>query len=321
MPPALISRIQGIKMKIIGAGMAGLLAGQYFRSHQPIILEHQESLPNNHHALLRFRSNVVSDLTGIRFKKVKVHKMINYKGDHFTQSNLHLNNMYSHKVTGAIHPRSAIDLSPAERFIAPPDFIRQAAQGLDIEYCVDGTRMIDQQMLGCDTPLISTMPMRALASTLNFELDCELKTKSIWTVKFDLCMDIDIYQTVYYPNPDIPLYRLSVTGNKVIAEFTENPYNHWQTQTNGNIYHFLENDFAIPASKERAINHIIREQLHGKLIPADREILREFMAWATREYNIYSLGRWGTHRQLLMDDVVQDLKVIGNLIASGNYSR
>ena len=67
-------------MKIIGAGMSGLLAGQFFRSNKPLVIEKQDSLPNNHKALLRFRTEAVSELSGIRFKSVNVQKMINYNG-------------------------------------------------------------------------------------------------------------------------------------------------------------------------------------------------------------------------------------------------
>ena len=50
------------EVTIIGAGMAGLLAANMLRHRDPVILEAQKSLPNNHHALLRFRSSVVGDV-------------------------------------------------------------------------------------------------------------------------------------------------------------------------------------------------------------------------------------------------------------------
>ena len=58
-------------MIIAGAGLAGLIAGNIFRNYSPRIIERQESLPNNHKAILRFRDHSVSEATGIEFKKVK----------------------------------------------------------------------------------------------------------------------------------------------------------------------------------------------------------------------------------------------------------
>jgi hypothetical protein len=61
-------------MIIVGAGMAGLLAARMLSRFNPVIIERQETLPNNHHAVLRFRSTVVGDTLGIPFKKVNMIK-------------------------------------------------------------------------------------------------------------------------------------------------------------------------------------------------------------------------------------------------------
>ena len=45
-------------MIIWGAGLACLLANM-FRKWSPVVYEKQDSLPNNHNALLRFRTNQV----------------------------------------------------------------------------------------------------------------------------------------------------------------------------------------------------------------------------------------------------------------------
>jgi 2-polyprenyl-6-methoxyphenol hydroxylase-like FAD-dependent oxidoreductase len=46
---------------VVGAGMAGLLAGSMLRKDCPLILEARERLPHNHSAVLRFRSSIVGD--------------------------------------------------------------------------------------------------------------------------------------------------------------------------------------------------------------------------------------------------------------------
>ena len=65
---------------IYGAGLAGLLAGHMLRSLNPKIVESQDSLPNNHGALLRFRTDKVARACATPFKKVKVQKAIKYDG-------------------------------------------------------------------------------------------------------------------------------------------------------------------------------------------------------------------------------------------------
>ena len=42
----------------------------------------------------------------------------------------------------------------------------------------------------------------------------------------------------------------------------------------------------------------------------------------TNKYKIYSVGRFATWRQLLLDDLINDLKMIDSFITSdSNYSR
>lgn len=50
-------------MLIIGAGMAGLLAANLLHRFNPTVLEKAPSLPNNHAALLRFRSDEIPRAT------------------------------------------------------------------------------------------------------------------------------------------------------------------------------------------------------------------------------------------------------------------
>ena len=61
---------------VVGAGMAGLLAGAILREECARIFEAQPDLPNNHHALLRFRSSIVGDTLNIPFRSVKVLKAV-----------------------------------------------------------------------------------------------------------------------------------------------------------------------------------------------------------------------------------------------------
>ncbi len=162
------------------------------------------------------------------------------------------------------------------------------------------------------------MPVAALANALGYKDLPELKTKEIWTVKFDLWNNVDVYQTIYYPSHMLPLYRLSITGKTVIAEFCESPDELSDEKIITELSKFIESHFGIPCHEAIEIKRSY--QKFGKLIECDTEEVKKFIGWATREHNVYSLGRWGCHRQLLMDDVVKDIKQVDKLIRSNGYN-
>src|SRR4051812_33221531 len=114
---------------IIGAGIAGLLAANILKHHRPIVLEAQERLPNNHSAVLRFRTNRVGEVLGIPFKKVKVLKATlpwkNPVADSLA---------YAHKCLGTYRSDRSIPERPeeVERWVAPPDLIKRMANMVDI---------------------------------------------------------------------------------------------------------------------------------------------------------------------------------------------
>ena len=291
--------------------MSGLLASHYFRHMEPLVVESQPSLPNNHKALLRFRSSAVSELTGIPFSKVKVQKLISYKGFKISQPDMYLNNMYSQKVTGSVRARSLTNLSDCERFIAPEDFIKKLSNGIDVSY---GEKVVSFE--DYDEPIISTMPVYKLAELLDYELP-DLKYRSIQAISFDLDMDIDVYQTIYYPGIESQ-YRVSITGNKVIAEFAKDMNGSHADDEIRDILRKLEDDFGIVYTGEFP-EATFSNQKYGKLIECEDNSVKKFIGWATREHNVYSLGRWGTHRQILMDDVVKDIRQIDKLISNKGY--
>src|SRR5574337_1166605 len=123
-------------VKIFGAGMAGLLAARILRAkgRAPKIFELQPSLPDNHSALLRFRTDAVALATGIPFRKVSVQKALWDGKRLLTRPTLLHNNQYSLKVTGRASGRSILNLDPVERYIAPPDFLKRLGEGLDVTY-------------------------------------------------------------------------------------------------------------------------------------------------------------------------------------------
>lgn len=310
-------------MLIIGAGMSGLLAANILRKQHPIIIESQKQLPNNHKALLRFRTNSVARSTAIPFKKVRVQKQINHHGKITDKPTISMANQYSYKVTGKCTSRSIWNMDPVERYIAPENFIEQMASGCEIKY---GENFSFANLCKNDSPIISTIPMFNLMEILGWEDIPHFEYKSIWSVTFELSELVDLYQTTYYPNPDLDFYRSSITGSKVIFEFINDPapMKTWkgkEVTLEFILSHFLEHDYGIKIEPDKMPEIEVKFQKYGKLLEIPEAIRKKFIVWATTKHNIYSLGRWATHRQLLMDDVVQDVEIISNLINNHKYHK
>ena len=64
----------------------------------------------------------------------------------------------------------------------------------------------------------------------------------------------------------------------------------------------------------------MKRQLYAKILPIPEETRKRFILWATERHNIYSLGRFATWRPgLLMDDLVNDIRVIQRVAERGTY--
>jgi hypothetical protein len=300
---------------IIGAGMAGLLAANMLRNHSPKIMEAQGDLPNNHEALLRFRSDACAKATGIPFKAVKVHKAIKYGDIFLSETPPSLANMYSLKVTGEVHSRSIWDLAPVTRYIAPRDFVAQMARGLTINYAkpFQGLRALRRSD---SEPVISTIPMPALMKIVGWKDVPDFNHKPIFAYNAEITSpQVDVYQTIYYPDIGLPFYRASLCGRYLTIEFIDEPE---QEEIQRALEEVLE-DFGLGSPLDNVIffsDGKAKRHEYGKIVPCDDEARKDFIYTMSREYNIYSLGRFATWRQLLLDDVVDDIKIIEKLIAS-----
>lgn len=293
-------------MIIYGAGMAGLLAGNMLRRWSPMLREAQPGLPDNHSALLRFRSDVVSAATGIPFRRVKVLKAVWRDGKLRSEATLRDNNEYAFKVAGDIIVRSVINLDPVERYIAPPGFISDMAESCMVTY---------------DSPMtepeecVSTIPMPKLMQIVGWADVPEFKYRPITTVNITIeHPKVDVYQTIYYPTERKPYYRASLTGNLLTIEYANvAPY--------VTDYTDVLEDFGLWSVDVMSEPKVSRQE-YGKLLPIDDRLRKAFILAMTDQYRIYSLGRFGTWRQILMDDVVQDVRRIeGWLTERNQYGR
>jgi hypothetical protein len=301
------------EVKIYGAGLAGLLAGCVFQNAQIIEAAPRHNI--SHKALLRFRSSAVGDAVGIPFRKVKVNKGIFISGQ-FAQPNILLANLYSKKVIGKLADRSIWNLEPVERFIAPEDFIEQLIERCD--HRIQWETKVDAQDIQ-ETPsnhkIISTMPMSVMTKIID-ELDPSMKidtpafnfsniTVRRWRIK-----DADVFQTIYFPHPDTTLYRASMTKDMLIAEYIG--------EADPQVL-YLFSAFGIDPFEAEEIGSV--KQGFGKIAPIDDQWRKDFIYNLSNRYDIFSLGRFGTWRNILMDDVLNDLQVIKKLMNATTYER
>ena len=289
---------------IAGAGLAGLIAAQVFqRSH---IYEIATAPLQQHRALLRFRTDAVAKLTGIEFTPVTVRKGI-WVQTEFVPPSIRLANMYSHKILRRYEPdRSIWNLDPVQRFIAPENLYEQLVD-------LAGTRIhwgtpIDFK--GSNAPaIISTIPLPALLAQVDpYCWNLKFQRSPIVVARFRI-EDCNLYQTIYFPDQNTGAYRASITKDLLIIESIDKQADETE----------VLRAFGIHPSFATEVDSGFQE--YGKIVPLLREQSQAILHRLTTTHNIYSLGRFATWRNILLDDVVQDAAVIFRLMRSSNYGK
>jgi hypothetical protein len=276
-------------MRIIGAGLAGLIAGT---SYQNVPILEPMSSTKKHTALLRFRSPDIGDAVGIPFKQVKVYKGI-WDGDKYIKLNPRAINIYSLKVANNCSYRSIIHQEPEQRWIAPDDFQERL---LDMcSHRIEYNAEVDYKS---NEATISTIPLPALASKLGYELEMPIGSISKIYVSTCIVGDCNVYMTCYNVNPNSTIYRSSITGNKLIIESMK-PI---RDDHLFNVFQSLGVSDAVISEFD-----MNQEVSNGKLAPIDDRIRKGLILQATMEYNIYSLGRFAIWKNIVLDEVYQDL--------------
>lgn len=297
---------------IAGAGLAGLLAGNMLQHRDPQLHELQPELPNNHSAVLRFRTSAIGDVLNIPFNKVTMIKT------HVPWKNPVADALaYSFKNSGVYRSDRSITAgqTTAERWIAPSDLIPQMARRLNINY----NKPFTCNQFTLLNPVISTLPMPTLMKLLDYPRRKEIEFNGVpgWNIKANI-KDCDAYISLLVPDPDIAFSRISITGNEIIIEA---PNKH-----DGEGALFADLCLSVAAEllglkSDQIYNISSRKQQYSKITPIDDAIRKAFMFWATDKFGIFSLGRFATWRPgLLLDDLIQDIRLIDRWITSGSYA-
>jgi hypothetical protein len=292
---------------IVGAGLAGLIASQAWPHLE--VLEAAPAPLKLHRALLRFRSDAVARLTGIDFKQVRVHKGIWFKGA-YVQPSIAVANMYAQKVTGELSgDRSIWNLAACDRFIAPPNFYERLVVAATPR--ITWGEQVNVAALG--RPAISTAPLPSTLEACGFDPSALAFRRAPIRVRRYALLGADLYQTVYYPSPATSLYRASITGDLLIVESVTDPA--YVDNEDANLLAVCES-FGLQREPEKMTDTL---QHFGKIVPLPREQRQQLLFELTLHHNVYSLGRFATWRNILLDDVVQDIAVVRRLMAGQPY--
>jgi hypothetical protein len=297
------------KVTIIGAGMAGLIAGNMLRRHHVQIYEKAGHLPLNHTAVLRFRTTAVSDATGIPFSHEIVRKGLYKNGQVVNQVTIEDLNRYSIIVTGGhIYNRSIFNLKESERWCAPLDFVEQMANSVNIEF---GKEFNSTDLPRTAMPIISTMPMPFAMKMFGWRDKADFIYLPVWTVKRTIAQPISaVCQTLYQTDPS-SWYRATLHGQELTLEFMFEPK--WDNDlTIEALYAFGIG--AVNWKRDASLNKIPI----GKILPIDEKNRKRFILWLTEKHGIYSLGRFACWRNILLDDIVKDVKRIEGMIEKGH---
>lgn len=300
-------------MNIIGAGLSGLICGAL--NAQSHIYERNKSDFVSHRAVLRFRDDKIAKSLGLTFRKVTVRKAIWANGNEVAPSPRWAN-LYSDKVRAVLTDNSIWNIAPSERFIAPDDLHGTLAEicGNRVSWGVDVTAGLLAELCEQSAPLISTIPLPYLLKLLDWTAPFNFRYETILVDRFSV-EDCDLFQTIYFPEPDLDIYRATLTGNLLTIEAATDvaPIRDWEIDVVKAAFGFDWVDLQPVLSNHR--------QSFGKIAPVPEGPRKALLHALTLTTGVYSLGRFATWRNILLDDIYDDIAVIRKMIAQSHYDK
>lgn len=312
-----------MRVAIVGAGLAGIIAesaiSKAFTDSKVAVFDGKKTkgISDQHKAVMRLHNDSIKEYVNCSLRPIKVQKAVYHKGVIYDSPNLLLNNLYSLKVYDSIGSRSLLQLGSVERYlisnirVSSVNYIRQNVLG------IKDSQLLSLHGSSYDYDIcISTIPMPLLLKLVGKDYEVKFKHRSVFVATFDLNIKSDVHQTLYFTDPSesIP-YRVTIEGNKVIAEFLIR-------MEKEDIDLSLMNKIMMPFGingvycDEDTVETF--EQKMGKIDPIDDNLRRRIMMELTDEFNVYSFGRFATWRPLRVDQVLEDIKKIIMLIRVKN---
>lgn len=316
---------------ILGAGLSGCLAGIVIP--ESTILEAKEESEflksPEHKAVLRFRTANISQITGIKFQEVQVRKSIWYENREYRLPDIRFTNMYSRKVADGYFDRSIVNLETVRRWIAPEDFHVQMLKKcngrvrfgykiaeLDKDYILVHRAGADHESpMKRQGPIISTVAMPIMAKILHLESPINFQAgKKVYVIRYRV-KNANLNLSMYYPSPQTPVYRASVMKDVLSIEMVEE-----LRPKDGGVVHYEEevlNSLGIDSSD---ITYLDEGSQLGKIsYNVDERLRKNWVYRLTAEHWIYSLGRFAIWKNILQDDVYEDVQKIRGYIESGTH--
>lgn len=306
-------------MNIIGAGLSGLICGAL--NAQARIFESNPSSFTSHRAILRFREDKIARALGLNFRRVIVRKGIFLDGEGEVPASIGLANWYSRKVRGVIGESSIWNLAPSERFIAPDDLHAILADicGSRVAWNFEITGDILRHEWGDRGWSISTIPLPVLLNllgVLNWEgllFDHSPIVVSRYTIP-----NCDVFQTLYFPDPSVLLYRATLTGSLLTLEYSNHTVAPCRSVSMKEEARIAMEAFGI--DHKSAIPQLAgHKQSFGKIVPVADSPRKALLHYLTTHHHIYSLGRFATWRNVLLDDVYEDVFAIRKMMSLSQY--
>jgi len=295
-----------MKITIIGSGIAGCMAANYFKNEDITIIEKNNKVSFNyeHNAIMRMKDVSAGLILGNKLKKIKIEKNYLFNKKLFNKPNILMKNKYSLKVSNKLCNRSIDNFDNSFRYI-----FADKNNPLERFNVIYGSEIISFNEFDGNI-FISTIPLPDILKILkiNHDIDFNILKKSIKIIKLKLNINTsNLYQTIYIVDDYYNAYRATLQDGEIIFEFIYKDDCDYFKEMCELLYYF--------GLKYCDEEYEILDNKNGKIIEIDDEWRKGIIAELTEKYNIYSLGRYAIWKPgLMIDDLVQDLKIISKMI-------
>lgn len=310
---------------IIGSGIAGTLAFHALKKFTPVCID-PRSKPSDgilglHPAVMRLRDNKVAELIDADYKEIIVSKGVWVGGVEDGKlvgvSDLRLNNLYSQKLYGEIGRRSLLSIKEESRFLltdgypAPDNAIWDSY----VESVSNGVIRIRNRLTGKLFEakykyIISTIPIPVLNSIVSPSIpdfsEDQFQSNKVDVLRGRLSISSSVHQTIYFPELDTPIYRITVQNQDIIVEANAPDFR---------VKKLISVSFGIP-EKFIDLNDQWDEMRIGKIKKADEDTRLRSIMWLTDYHGIFSFGRHAVWKPLRTDHLIQDIEKIKRIISA-----